>query len=245
MKTRLLFLALILSANCFAQSRFYLGDKVYGTFKTTACGCSLGDAVSVGNVATKYFGISTSTPYQEIFNENTSTLQSTIIRTGSVLNTALNDPSFYDIYEPNNFTSSHTHTPPDEDGTYVVREGSFPLTIGPSVEQIRLDPNGLVLNRGVQTVASIHRIGYQGFMILQDGASHKTFRWAPTLLTAHRNYDAADNDGVIPAFIHGKGTPEGSITANIGVVYINDLGGANVTLWVKESGTGNTGWAAK
>lgn len=43
----------------------------------------------------------------------------------------------------------------------------------------------------------------------------------------------------------GAGTPEGLITANVGSVYTRTDGGAGTTLYVKESGTGNTGWVAK
>lgn len=43
----------------------------------------------------------------------------------------------------------------------------------------------------------------------------------------------------------GTGTPEGVVTANPGSVYTNLSGGAGTTLYIKESGTGNTGWIAK
>lgn len=43
----------------------------------------------------------------------------------------------------------------------------------------------------------------------------------------------------------GAGTPEGAITAPIGSLYTRTDGGANTTLYVKESGAGNTGWVAK
>lgn len=43
----------------------------------------------------------------------------------------------------------------------------------------------------------------------------------------------------------GEGTPEGSVTAPVGSFYTREDGGANTTLYVKESGTGNTGWVAK
>lgn len=42
-----------------------------------------------------------------------------------------------------------------------------------------------------------------------------------------------------------SGTPEGVITANPGFIYLDRDGGAGTTLYVKESGTGNTGWVAK
>ena len=46
-------------------------------------------------------------------------------------------------------------------------------------------------------------------------------------------------------FTVGSGSPEGSVTASVGALYTRTNGGANTTLYVKESGTGNTGWVAK
>lgn len=43
----------------------------------------------------------------------------------------------------------------------------------------------------------------------------------------------------------GSGTPEGSVTASVGSLYLNTAGGALTTLYVKTSGVGNTGWVAK
>jgi len=43
----------------------------------------------------------------------------------------------------------------------------------------------------------------------------------------------------------GIGSPEGVVTADRGSLYTNQSGGAGTTLYVKESGTGNTGWVAK
>jgi hypothetical protein len=43
----------------------------------------------------------------------------------------------------------------------------------------------------------------------------------------------------------GTGDPEGVVTAPIGSLYTNTSGGASTTLYVKESGAGNTGWVAK
>jgi len=40
----------------------------------------------------------------------------------------------------------------------------------------------------------------------------------------------------------GKGSPEGVVTAQPGSLYLNQSGGANGTLFIKESGYGNTGW---
>ena len=45
--------------------------------------------------------------------------------------------------------------------------------------------------------------------------------------------------------MRGNGTPEAVIKAPIGTLYCRNDGGAGTTLYVKESGTGNTGWVAK
>ena len=43
----------------------------------------------------------------------------------------------------------------------------------------------------------------------------------------------------------GTGSPEGVVTASVGSLYTRTDGGASTTLYVKESGSGNTGWVAK
>ncbi len=43
----------------------------------------------------------------------------------------------------------------------------------------------------------------------------------------------------------GTGTPEASVTAPIGSTYHRKDGGASTSFYVKESGTGNTGWVGK
>jgi len=48
-----------------------------------------------------------------------------------------------------------------------------------------------------------------------------------------------------PVWTSGSGTPEGAVTGPIGSLFTRLDGGAGTTLYVKESGTGNTGWVAK
>lgn len=43
----------------------------------------------------------------------------------------------------------------------------------------------------------------------------------------------------------GAGTPEAAVTAPVCSLYLRTDGGASTTLYVKESGAGNTGWVAK
>lgn len=47
------------------------------------------------------------------------------------------------------------------------------------------------------------------------------------------------------AIYAGAGNPNGVVTAVPGSLYTNNAGGASSTLYVKESGIGNTGWIAK
>lgn len=48
-----------------------------------------------------------------------------------------------------------------------------------------------------------------------------------------------------PLVITGSGTPEGAVSAPVGSMFMRDDGGAGTSLYVKESGTGNSGWVAK
>jgi hypothetical protein len=51
--------------------------------------------------------------------------------------------------------------------------------------------------------------------------------------------------GSAPRILTGTGTPESSQTAVVGSIYLRTDGGANTTLYVKESGSSSTGWVAK
>jgi hypothetical protein len=42
----------------------------------------------------------------------------------------------------------------------------------------------------------------------------------------------------------GSGTPEGAVTGNVCDLYLRTNGGSGSTLYIKESGSGNTGWTA-
>jgi hypothetical protein len=57
--------------------------------------------------------------------------------------------------------------------------------------------------------------------------------------------DTLNWDWIESHFIFGLGSPEGRIISPPGRIFINQQGGASTTLYVKETGTGNTGWVAK
>lgn len=74
---------------------------------------------------------------------------------------------------------------------------------------------------------------------------------APSLFIKRGNYESGspaanfDVDLGGARTITGAGTPEGVVTAPVGSLYRRTDGAAATTLYVKESGTGNTGWVAK
>ena len=43
----------------------------------------------------------------------------------------------------------------------------------------------------------------------------------------------------------GSGSPEGAVTGAVGSLWVRTDGGTSTTLYVKETGSGNTGWVAK
>lgn len=45
--------------------------------------------------------------------------------------------------------------------------------------------------------------------------------------------------------LRGNGSPASVVTAPVGTLYLRADGGTGTTLYVKESGTGTSGWVAK
>lgn len=52
-------------------------------------------------------------------------------------------------------------------------------------------------------------------------------------------------DALNERFKTGSGTPESVVTANPGCIFQRTDGGAVTSIYIKTSGTGNTGWTAK
>jgi hypothetical protein len=153
------------------------------------------------------------------------------------LNSAVSDADLAQL-GANTFTGAQTIS----GGNGLVGDGAtygnFNITVPASSHrtiQIVADGAGSVILNGttVQTFCSVRLRTTAGVGVPRNGR----FRFA-----------SADNDddGSSGALIlSGSGTPESSITAPIGSLYLRQDGGANTTLYVKESGTSNTGWIAK
>lgn len=88
----------------------------------------------------------------------------------------------------------------------------------------------------LQAIVSNAGIGGQQFFVIRIGAS-EAIRF--TFSTIRFN----GSTGTVIQL--GSGVPEGSVTATPGSLYLRTAGGTGTTFYVKETGTGNTGWVAK
>jgi hypothetical protein len=100
---------------------------------------------------------------------------------------------------------------------------------------LRQAGTGLELNRGSTYVIPS--------LVMQGNSNFCTTKWSkPGLMALHPVI--AGNLGGICTFETGA-SPEGVIAAPVGSMAINTAGSTSTTLYVKTSGTGNTGWTAK
>jgi hypothetical protein len=80
--------------------------------------------------------------------------------------------------------------------------------------------------------ANLGRDGSGGMALAKD---------TPLIFSSTANWFGAEACRILS----GTGAPESVVTAGVGSLFLRQDGGANTTLYVKESGTGNTGWVAK
>ena len=108
-------------------------------------------------------------------------------------------------------------------------------------------------NNGIQIYGLINTT----LNTFSSGSSGKIIGiYAPTTDNVNPYFKVPDARFTSPQFIQEAGpqgaklicdvgTPEGVYTAPVGSLYLRSNGGAGTTLYIKESGTGNTGWVAK
>ena len=116
-------------------------------------------------------------------------------------------------------------------GTSLVPGGSGTADLGSEIfplARIHLTENISFYNSGVQQ-ASIGLAGNSHLII--EGADPGTY--------SKLEY------GAQVYLLSGAGSPEGVVAARRGAIYSRTDGGAGTTLYIKESGNGNTGWVAK
>ena len=104
--------------------------------------------------------------------------------------------------------------------------GTFRLTAN-STNQVNIG------NNGANTSALVVIPSGSGTSLTLNGVTGATFA------------GAVSASGTTATWTSGTGSPESVKTAPVGSLYTRTDGGASTTLYVKESGAGNTGWIAK
>jgi len=90
-------------------------------------------------------------------------------------------------------------------------------------DRIVIDPSGNIWPIGNSLYSSgVSAYGWNGVYVSSGSIAGQTVSWTS-----------------------GTGSPNGVVSANTGSMYTNASGGASTTLYVKTSGSGNTGWTAK
>lgn len=96
---------------------------------------------------------------------------------------------------------------------------------------------------GTTSLTSLWGGAYGGSSTLQLVAGGTTVTINSNGLTSSAARFTVGTSG--PTITSGSGSPESSVTAGPGSIYLRTGGGAGTSFYVKESGTGNTGWVAK
>jgi hypothetical protein len=120
-------------------------------------------------------------------------------------------------------------------GINALGHNGVAITLGSNTWKTQVESTMLCFSGNTSSFPAIKRVGTD-FQVVNAGT------------TAALNVAAPDAD---LTFIEdrfrrkGAGTPEAAVTAPIGAVYHRTDGGAGTSFYVKESGTGNTGWVGK
>lgn len=137
----------------------------------------------------------------------------------------------------------------------IVLPGAAPATTG----DMRVTKDRVVmacLHTDAATNLPIIEVGATNQLIIGDGSWASVAIEGPTgnTLTFDANnaiftnpIEAAQHIIVTnagPRILAGTGSPESAVAAPAGSLYLNKSGGASTSAYVKESGSGNTGWKA-
>lgn len=173
------------------------------------------------------------------------------ITTGSVPSQAMTTTDVYPIvFETNsvecqlmgNGFSYNGHNIKDlgSNNSYQSRDGwvfSAQTTSGNPLLRLQSTASGGAhLIQGRSTTGSIRSY------VTGDG-----FYFSADRVYAESGFRLSSSDGSLNdiGIFAGSGTPEGVVTAGVSSLFLRKDGGASTSLYVKQSGSGNTGWVAK
>ena len=98
-----------------------------------------------------------------------------------------------------------------------------------ATDNLRAITGGAAMRNRTTLLGGDHKAGYVDLFSYNDGG--------------HQSFQAQLDSGTF-AFYAGSGSPESVVKAPIGAIFARSDGGASTTLYVKQSGTGITGWNA-
>jgi hypothetical protein len=114
-------------------------------------------------------------------------------------------------------------------GSYALADGDIPASIARDSEVSA----AITAHEGAGNPHPVYLTQTEGdarYRELTDGVTYAELTGKPAALAL---------------LFSGTGSPEAVVAAGIGSLYLRTDGGALTTLYVKESGAGNTGWIAK
>lgn len=123
------------------------------------------------------------------------------------------------------------------DGTNLVRAASIYVTVDGTPGTNDMPGKIALLTSPDGSASPVERVVIDNAGVVTISSENLSFN------TAGKGLLFTGNGSVI--WRCGAGTPEGAVTAPVGSLFTRTDGGANTTLYVKESGAGNTGWVAK
>lgn len=116
-------------------------------------------------------------------------------------------------------------------GSAVIPAFSFESETGTGWDS--LAANAVSFVTGASERARLVSISGGALVAVQTSGANPAIRFGTTVTT--------DDCGIWC----GTGSPEGVVTAKVGSIWLRKDGGAATSFYVKESGTGNTGWVGK
>jgi len=138
---------------------------------------------------------------------------------------------------------SYTVDIPAEADTFSYRHRiNSPFVTGPMVFSDPSDPyntSDFLAYNSAFSLLQLSGLNFTPRVNNSQSLGNATDRWSDVY-----GYNIRAGDGTA-FWTTGTGSPEGAVTAPVGSLFTRLNGGAGSTLYVKESGTGNTGWVAK
>lgn len=150
----------------------------------------------------------------------------------------VNNSMFYETYQAAVWATNSRNVCIDNVKTYDVKGSTDTAS-----------SRGVVMWYQVQglTVTNVVGTSYKQFWISQANVT-ETIPSTGIVKDNYRTDNLPQIDFTQPPMHYegsGPGTPEGTLAAGIGSVWYRNDGGANTTLYIKETGTSANGWVAK